>query len=153
MTSQLARLQQLEKKLRAATASASADSPAIAYARQWVVDHDVDPALLDLWLADEMVDTDLRTYTVLMGAMFETWLTLEVHLPVHSDTLWCDRINEMTAAEPPQCDCEPPCGPTCARDTEWLDYRNDAYRRGYPMIVYLDDIPGLPERPVTRTRR
>lgn len=147
MSSQLARLQRLERTLRSGTAAETAEYPGITFARQWVVDHDVDPSIFDAWLEDKRIVPDFDTYTVLMGACFEAWLATGVHIPVYP--LHCDDIVAMARrAHLPPHDCVPTCEQICERDARWFAYLDDVHRRGYPTVVLLSDIPGMPPRPV-----
>src|SRR5437870_8281736 len=107
MSEQLRRLRRLEHALNTQATQTTAEEPRIAYARKWVVDHDVDPGLLDRWLNHEGLDVDLHTYTVLHEACMATWDAFGEHLPVYA-MLFCDRITESTS--PPEhtttCDCD-----------------------------------------------
>ena len=131
MTDQMRRLGRLEARTSKATDSDPA-SDAMSFARRWVEAHDVDPALLDRWLAQGRIDTDLRTYHVLVNAFVETWAALGRYLPLQGTVVLCNETPWLAVGQERECRCgDHPLA--CEVFEHWA---SDGWARLPPVLLY-----------------
>ncbi len=103
----------------------------MAFAGNWVEDHDVDPAPLDRLPNSENFTVDLYTYTFIQDAICETWDASGVALPWWSTHVYCAEASALADEhEDSGCQCgDDDFGPTCKLAGRWPGRPTDAHRR------------------------